>query len=421
MKASTSSLIDQSEDQTSNAISPMTTEKRRRNVSDPSSEVLETTELLEQILVKLPIKTVFGFTLVSTYWNRVIVKLVCRLKVPRNPAAVFVGRLVLHNNDVKFTHIPLEGVTGAAGGKVRRTTITLNLFENENFAHIPFVIEHSNKGLMICSSFQPSCYFLYNPTTKKRVRIPKPINSAVMSMHICFETPSTYKMVAVCLPGNSDRLQLQVLERNDQNIAYWKNSGVDFPVLGSDVVNYGYGVDMDGTIYWPCYKSSGLMFYKVSEEILRWLPEVPQPYNNFSGIAYFGECKGVLRMVVDESMRGATFDMLELKTDHSTWFVKYHIDLTPRATRANPLIAVPILILALLPGEEEGDDPYLIVHILKEILSYNLKDGTIRKMYDLGLRPTESLFLRTEPWKYVHPYLQSPTYPTLTASSQVLV
>lgn len=425
MKATTSSLIDKSEDQASSTIAPMTSalpisciQKRRRNVSDPSSKVLETADLLKEILVKLPAKTVFRFTLVSRYWNKVITdpKLVCRLKVPRNPIAVCVSRLVLHNDDVKFTLIPLEGVTGGAGAKIRRTPVSLNLFQNENFTHVPFVIEHSGHGLMICSSCEPSSYFLYNPATKKRVRIPKPITSVVMSMHISFQIPDTYKIVAVCLPRNSDRLQLQVLEPGTyQSIPHWRNTQVDFPILGSDVVNFGYGVDMEGVIYWPCYKSSGLMFFNVREETLRWLPEVPQPYNNFQGIAYFGECKGYLRMVVDGSMRGATFDMLELKKDHSMWFIRYHIDLRTRATRANPMLALPILVLALIPGEKEGDDSYLIVHILKEVLSYNLTDGTIRKLYDLCLRSNESLFLRGAPWNYVHPYLQNPTYPILTA------
>lgn len=428
MKATYSS-IDKSKDQASSAIAPITSalpisciQKRRCNVSDPSSEVLETAELLEEILAKLPAKTVFGFTTVSRYWNKVITdpQLVCRLKVPRNPTAVFVSRLVLHNNDVKFTQIPLEGVTGGGGAKVRRTQISLNMFENETFAHVPFVIEHSGHGLMICSSSEPSCYFLYNPTTKKRVRIPKPLNSVVMSMNISIQTPSTFKLVAVCLPRNRNRLQLQVLERNHQNLLLWRTTQVDFPVLGSDVVNYGYGVDMNGVIYWPCYKSSGLMFFNVREETLQWLPEVAQPHNNFNGIDYFGECKGNLRMIVDGSMRGATFDMLELRNDHSMWFIRYHIDLTPRATRANPMLALPILVLALLPGEEEGDDSYLIIHILREVLSYNLKDGTIKKLCDLGLRFTESLFLRREPWSYVHSYLQNPTYPSLSAS-QVLV
>ncbi|KAL1802338.1 hypothetical protein ACET3Z_030985 [Daucus carota] len=86
--------------------------KRRCIVSDLSSEVLESADLLREILVKLPPKTVFGFTLVSSQWNKTITdpELTCLLKVPRNPSAVFVRRLVLQENDdvVKYTHIPLK-------------------------------------------------------------------------------------------------------------------------------------------------------------------------------------------------------------------------------------------------------------------------------------------------------------------------
>ncbi|KAK1366793.1 F-box domain-containing protein [Heracleum sosnowskyi] len=412
MKATAFSSVDKSEDQESMAVVPVRS-VRRRNVSDPSSEVLETTDLLQQILAKLPAKMVFGFTLVSRYWNEVIIdpKLVCHLKVPRNPTAVFVRRSVMHNDNVKFTHIPLEGVAGGGGARIRRSTVSLNLLENENFTNVPFVIGHSGNGLMICSSCEPRCYFLYNPTTKKRERIPELKTSVVISMHISFQASGRHKIVAVY--STSDKLQLHVLEPN-KSIPHWRNTGVDFPVLGLDVVNYGYGVDIDGVIYWPCYKSSSLMLFNVREETLQWLPEVPQPYNKFSGITYFGECKGNLRMVVNSSIIGPTFDMLELKPDHSMWFIKYHIDLTPRVRRTNWL---PILVLALLPGEDqEEDDSYLIIHILTEVVSYNFKDASMRKLCDLCFRPTEYLYLRSEPWNYVHSYLQNPTYPRLTAS-----
>ncbi|KAL1802339.1 hypothetical protein ACET3Z_030986 [Daucus carota] len=247
----------------------------------PSSEVLESADLLREILVKLPPKTVFGFTLVSSHWNKTITdpELTCLLKVPRNPSAVFVRRLVLQEDHdvVKYTHIPLEGVT--RGGR-----------------------------------------------------------------------PLADRIIAVYLPTyRGDRLKLLVLEPN-QNPLQWRNTGVEFPVTGAEVVNYWYGVDVDGVIYWPCYKSSGLMFFDVREETVHWLPEVPHPYDKFSGLAYFGECKGNLCMVADVSMRRGTFDMLELKTDRSMWFIKYHIDLTGRVSRDENL---QILVLALLPGEEE--------------------------------------------------------------------
>ncbi|XP_017224960.2 uncharacterized protein LOC108201174 [Daucus carota subsp. sativus] len=318
MKLGLSSPADQREKDV--AIIPVTSAvpsfpcilKRRCIVSDPPSEVLESADLLREILVKLPPKTVFGFTL-----------------VPQNPSAVFVRRLVLQEDHdvVKYTHIPLEGVTRGGRVRVRRSPLSLNLMEEEEFNQASFVIQHSSNGLMICSSCNGRCYFLFNPTNKKCVRIPVLINFCywVISMHISFLAPGRHKIIAVYLPTyRGDRLKLLVLEPN-QNPLQWRNTGVEFPVTGTEVVNYWYGVDMDGVIYWPCYESSGLMFFDVREETVHWLPEVPHPYNKFSGLAYFGECKGNLCMVADVSMRRGTFDMLELKTDRSMWFIKYHI------------------------------------------------------------------------------------------------
>ncbi|XP_017224962.2 F-box protein At5g07610 [Daucus carota subsp. sativus] len=426
MKLGLSSPADQREKDV--AIIPVTSAvqsfpcilKRRCIVSDPSSEVLESADLLREILVKLPPKTVFGFTLVSSHWNKTITdpELTCLLKVPRNPSAVFVRRLVLQEDHdvVKYTHIPLEGVTRGGRVRVRRSPLSLNLMEEEEFNQASFVIQHSSNGLMICSSCNGRRYFLFNPTTKKRVKIPLLINFCywVISMHISFLAPGRHKIIAVYLPTyRGDRLKLLVLEPNQNQLQYWRNTGVEFPVTGTEVVNYWYGVDVDGVIYWPCYKSSGLMFFDVREETVHWLPEVPHPYDKFSGLAYFGECKGNLCMVADVSMRRGTFDMLELKTDRSMWFIKYHIDLTGRVSRDENL---QILVLALLPGVEEESDSYLVIHFLREVVSINLRDGTIRKLCDLGLRTTESRLLRSETWHYVHPYRQNPVYPRLTAS-----
>ncbi|XP_017224959.2 F-box protein At5g07610 [Daucus carota subsp. sativus] len=422
MKLAVSSPEDQREKD--RAIGPVTSAvpsfpcilKRRCIVSDPSSEVLESADLLREILVKLPPKTVFGFTLVSSHWNKTITdpELTCLLKVPRNPSAVFVRRLVLQEDHdvVKYTHIPLEGVIRGGRVRVRRSPVSLNLMEEEEFNQVSFVIEHSSNGLMICSSCDRRCYFLFNPTTKKRVRIPVLNVCWLISMHISILAPGTLKIIAVYLPRYCGRLQLLVLEPN-QNSMQWRNTGAEFPVTGAELVNYWNSVYMDGVIYWPCYKSSGLMFFDVREETVHWLPEVPHPYNKFSGLAYFGECKGNLCMVPDNSMRRGTFDMLELKTDRSMWFIKYHIDLTGRVSRDENL---QILVLALLPGEEEESDSYLVIHFLREVVSINLRDGTIRKLCDLGLRTTESRLLRGEPWHSVHPYKQNPVYPRLTAS-----
>lgn len=67
MKATSASLIDKREDQALDVV-PMTStlpisciQKTRRNVSDPSSEVLETADLFKEVNFKLPARTIFDY------------------------------------------------------------------------------------------------------------------------------------------------------------------------------------------------------------------------------------------------------------------------------------------------------------------------------------------------------------------------
>lgn len=117
------------------------------------------------------------------------------------------------------------------------------------------------------------------------------------------------------------------------------------------------------------------------------------------------------------------FDVLELKRDHSGWFLKYRVDLDPIIKTYRPCIArsdemlIPSdysgwfvkykadlhptnysflevvecsldqyysFVVLSLTGQENGGDPCLLLYFPSKVISYNLRDKTSKKLCDLA-------------------------------------
>ncbi|KAM5552848.1 F-box protein [Rosa sericea] len=108
---------------------------------------------------------------------------------------------------------------------------------------------------------------------------------------------------------------------------------------------------------------------------------------------YFGECGGCLYLIEIYQHCNTQFEVMEMETDYSGWFVKYHVDL-------NPLVAAlpgqdwnAFFVLCLSREEEtsqEIDDKVedsstdLLVHMPGKVISYNLRNKTFKTSIELA-------------------------------------
>lgn len=108
---------------------------------------------------------------------------------------------------------------------------------------------------------------------------------------------------------------------------------------------------------------------------------------------YFGESRGHLHLIEIYGPCTALFNVYEMKTDYSGWFVKYRVDLGgvtdvfPEMIRTyldpEDLHYYGYSILCVV-REENDDDSYLVLHLPKKAVRYNLKDRTFKKLHDVA-------------------------------------
>ncbi|KAI4300996.1 hypothetical protein L6164_034315 [Bauhinia variegata] len=224
-------------------------------------------------------------------------------------------------------------------------------------------------------------YFVCNPTIKQFVRIPIPNweipqdrNGFVFSLFLAYEplkSPS-YKVISLRRSiDNPDKLRIDIYS---SVTGIWSDPQVSFtPPLGMAIYR---GVFCKGAIHWYSDDHYSLCF-DVDSQCLKTMPMPPKKDDQL-GARYFGESSSHLYIILLD-MVGLNFDVLEMEDNYSGWSVKYHASYENKFS-----------ILSLIRGEKEND---LTMVILSDgmVLSYNLKHQTLKEVKDLRPSPVMAI------------------------------
>ncbi|CAL5328224.1 unnamed protein product [Camellia sinensis] len=388
-------------------------QRRRRlknTVTISSAEkVIGDDDLLRKILIRLPAKPLITFKLVSKSWCSLISDpfVLDNWIPPISASSFFLLRYFSPSSRIiKFNHIYHAGFVN----KNKK-------LESFKYVDDRVKISQSCKGLLLCSTcfsdLYPNSprYYVVNPTTKEFTTIPRPTNGDdryfIASINLAFDPAVSlrYKIVAV--------LSKQWPDHNCQIAVYssetriWMFSDASFACSGK--ITFHNGVFFNGKIHWSCCHSQASIYYDLNRNQFSALP---MPICLSIVPMYFGEFGGRLRLM--EFYRNPTshFDVLELKSDYSEWFVKYRIDLKmgvsafPEMRRAGWCTAFVFNVLCFLGGEVEGDS-CLILYIPCKVISYNFKDKSFRKICNLTLSREDISNLRGCPWSTIHPCMET--------------
>ncbi|KDP27588.1 hypothetical protein JCGZ_19593 [Jatropha curcas] len=369
---------------------------KRNKIIFPSSAaetIANNDDLLIQILLCLPIKSLFKFKSVSKHWLSLITNpLFSRRLFPFNsPCALFVRKSFRLENEFDFIMIDDKYSIDAP-------------FKTLEFIDDTIRIIQSCNGLLLCSSVQfylpEAKYYVYNPTTNQYAILPPLTGSAdeICGLYLAFDPLKSpnYKVIRL--------LQSEISEPDFQIEIYsskinheWKVSNAGFTLESLDIGTHD-GVFCNGAIHW--YTDFGPSFYfDVDKEQVKEMamPATPEEWYR-RRVLYFRECRGHLYLVEIYNAPSTKFNVWEMEKDYSGWIVKYRIDLDG-IVRAFPGMIRSYLdpsalnyyvfqIMYIVKGErdedEEDDGSYLVLHIPTKIIRYNLKDKSFKKLCDFN-------------------------------------
>ncbi|KAK9051337.1 hypothetical protein SSX86_027964 [Deinandra increscens subsp. villosa] len=323
--------------------------------SESGALIANNDDLLIEILLQLPVKSIIRFKSVSKHWRWLLSHRSFTIrydhKLSKSPG-VLAGDM----------YVPFDVKKGG-------TSPFRSL--DSHYDPCGFKIVQSCNGLLLCSSYGCSTegsgeYYVFNPTTRQFAIVPSVPGG-----------PDVHKAPA------GELFQIQIYSSETKK---WKISIESFSVHKPTFSN---GVYWNGAFHWaPSYRNHLCFKFDVERLQLLPLPVEMMPYGTL--IMYFGESRGHLHLVLNNYrkcfMLHLDLNVYEMLSDHSGWVVKYHI-VIDELVGAFPEILYPFgyafEVVDVVRGEEE-EDTFIVLITSSKMITYNVHDSSFKQICNLS-------------------------------------
>ncbi|XP_023549834.1 F-box protein At5g07610 [Cucurbita pepo subsp. pepo] len=371
--------------------------------------VLNNEDLLLEILIRLPIRSLLTFKSVSKRWLALISNPSFSrrrsISNPPIPSGIFLARP--YPDSLAFDFVNLSANPSRAP------------FESLNFTDQEYgiVINQSCNGLLLCSSSYGNeskrDYYVHNPTTKHFTTLPKLQARKIFGLNLAFDPlrSSDYKVICV---RNSDSFK-----NNYEIEIYSSRSGPWRPCQG--VFSAPSSMRFDSGVYWNSAVHwidawENCLYFDLREEKLHELPmpRVPEGWEE-RRVEYFGSCGGNLHLIENYEPQDLVFNVYEMKDDHSGWFVKYRVDLRcvsvafPEIVPSEENLEFGFIpkfsVIAIVDGTEVGEESYVVLQIFEKIVRVNVESGRFESLVESdnggGISQVNGFFGQVEAYLYI--------------------
>ncbi|XP_061993953.1 F-box protein At5g07610-like [Rosa rugosa] len=408
--------------------------------SSAAEAVANIEELLTQILVSLPLRSLARFKCVSTHW----LSLISDLRTLKNPkiSAFFSSKIQdecfksipLGNHEIPPGWNPFKTLNNSVpdGSKLRILQSCNGLF----LCHIPIFGEQRKHHPV----------YVVNPTTNQFRAVSSPRvgeymdRLAFVRYALAFDPSKSPHYKVICVTNSvptiyhyvereGEHHKIDIYSSETEN---WKHLNIPFFQSPSDRHRH-YSLKMvamhfdrrsregaiycNGAVHWIretgearfsfCFFPGGrfeferketdvLHYFDIGQErllLVSTTPPVPLVVKNIPQDSdpwptewprlaqrYFGESGGHLYLIETYKNCKTQFDVMEMERDYSGWFVKYHVDLHSVFTALPDPNAFVILCLSQEKEkhEEEDSSADLLLYMPDKVISYNLKNKTFK-------------------------------------------
>ncbi|XVF54910.1 hypothetical protein PTKIN_Ptkin05aG0218400 [Pterospermum kingtungense] len=365
---------------------------------NPNAEAIANNhDLLTQILVRLPVKSLLRFKSVSKGWYSLI-------SDPAFSCQVFpdeVSGLILYNyHKLDFIRLTDKSIS-------RAPTLTHLNHHHPMRLRILRILQSCNGLLLCCGTFQlphfHDAYCIYNPTMEEFVELPLPADDhhtiflSSVAVSLAFDPTNSphYKVVGVRVVGflqdfdHEPTCLVYQIEIYSSQTRSWRLSGNTF--IAHKTTNFCGGVFWNGAIHWidECNRDASL-YFNVEEEKLQTvpMPSVPAGWEEKPHIAYFGESRDHLHLIQQYEPYLTQFDVYEMKRDYSGWFVKYRVHLDairvafPDDLNVHSDFSCYSYVIFCVVRKANDEDSYMVLHIPGKVIEYNFSDGSFKTIFE---------------------------------------
>ncbi|OIW03271.1 hypothetical protein TanjilG_20575 [Lupinus angustifolius] len=362
--------------------------------------VLENTNLVSEILLRLPVKYVLRCKCLSKEWFKTISTPEFRnshtLRMCQNSPPSLLIHTCRHTLQFQIVYLsntdenPSPIRTCEFDNYLFNPNLFINIMQSSN-GFILFKATYCILGIRVpCYSNQHQ-YNFFNPITRKFSFVGFPrenFKDKIVALYFAFEPLRSpyFKFVSFRrvidvnwrwdnLTGNQSSSPKKFnVNLFSSETSSWSEEDILF--IAPPNIHVDSGVYCNGAIYW--YISGGdSIYFDVGRKCFNTLPYPTFiDYNNML-VKYFGESKGNLHLILVSNDESVEFDILELKKDISGWVVRYHVDLNLIGGTFSQHGNLKYSVLCVVRQAKE-EDSMLVLFVDSKILSYNLKNHTSR-------------------------------------------
>ncbi|KAL7221864.1 hypothetical protein ACSBR1_023751 [Camellia fascicularis] len=335
--------------------------------------IANNSDLLTEILIRVPAKSLIRFKSVSKEWLYLISDFQFASDHARRNHHSSVSALYFYSNRWSPEE-QLESVS-IAGHRTRLPT--LSFLDGVVVSSCTITIERSCNGLILCSNgFRKPPYIVCNLTTKKFSLLPDIGPTSSESPH--------YKVLLFSYSYVNNGRWVEIEIYNSQTSS-WKHISVPEP-RGA---RFMFRVFWNGAIHGISYANVHARFEVEEEKLI----QTPMPRNpkilSHDKIWYFGECGGDLLLIQTPQRCAMGFRILQMHRDYCEWIVKYRVHLRPilsvlpKTARKTIITCCEFNVLCVVKGANEKDFT-LVLAIRGKVISYNVKSKTLKELHDLS-------------------------------------
>ncbi|XP_022719942.1 F-box protein At5g07610-like [Durio zibethinus] len=364
---------------------------KKRKVMNSAEKIGNNRDMLTEILLRLPTKSLIKFKCVSKQW----------LSLISNPQfCLSHTRHHQHNGFLEPTALLL---------KVKNTiSPEFDVVPLKHYSEVPFFhyvnspdinMLQSCNGLFLCETHDDdvdnvSRYFICNPTTKKFKMLSFPRNpheDCEFYVSLAFDPLKSphYKIIAIRkVSKNSFEFEMDIyLSETDS----WTVSGISFEVGDDGSIAFNDAVFCNGIIHWNSYGAESL-YFDVGQDCLQKMPMPMPTRNNLLEIyRYFGETRGTLYLavVIHHALIGLELNVYEMESDYSRWFFKHRLNIGdamkifPELNLGYRGVSLGLSAVCFIRSEKE-EEPKVVAWADGKIIFYDFNDGAWKKHYDPG-------------------------------------
>ncbi|CAN4088560.1 unnamed protein product [Withania somnifera] len=355
-------------------------------ISPSSEQIAGSEDLLTEIFLRLPTKSLLRFQCVSKHWLSLISSThFRRLHTRRNSSssASIVGVFLCRHPNYDFVALNEERLSSMS----RVYDRLADSLDGKVVCNV-----NSCNGLL-CLGFKledaKTEFYVYNLTTGHRRLIPVPETMVVKSMNLAFDPKisDNYYVVCVWFSVSENQLRFSVYSSCFGN---WTHSNEHYNEV--DLCCCA-GVYWREAVHW--FSQTGpFLCLQVESCKFKSMPSTQIPQGQwYRNIEYFGESGGHLHLIEIHKPQDIECDVLELKSDYSSWFVKYRVNLE-FLTNLYPVMLnqelyppedynFPYAFSTLCFLADEEDKVRLLISLPGKIVLYDLHNGIVKELADV--------------------------------------